>query len=805
MTWRKFNRRAGTALAKRRWPMQCLHCHSAMAANAEFAPFCCAGCQTVYTLIRDEGLTRFYALAGDKVAPATRVEKDRPLAWLEPLLERAQQQSGDVCSLSLDVQGIQCAACVWLMNELFRRSEGGVRLVVNPGIGRMELAWRRGAFDVPAFVHRVESFGYLLGPALKKQAADGLTWRLGVCAALTLNVMLFSVSFYFGLAPDEPELFHLFTTLSLLLSTASVVIGGWPFFRAAWRGLREGVLHLDVPIALGIALVYATSLLQAFQARGDLAYFDTLNTFITLMLFGRWMQRRIVERNKSYLLDDAGLEGLVCRRLESNAVRVVPAAAVRQGDALLIAPGELVPVDATLSGERGGQISLDWISGESAPQPLVRGARVPAGSFNAGASPLQLTALGKMDGSSLPSLLRTRQSARVADAFWNKLARGWATRVLIVAGLGFVLWLPFGLSRALDVAVALLVVTCPCAIGLSIPLAYELVQARLRRRGFYARDEDLLDRLRRVRKVLFDKTGTLTLSQLELTSIPALTEAQRHIAFNLASRSAHPASACIARALSGRWDDALVTREVPGVGIESGPWLLGRSEPTREAGGSPIPAPRGAGERTDGATTLYFDGHPTARFPMREKLRPGALEQMKTLKDDGYALWLVSGDSKARVAGLALRLGLGSDHVLAAQSPEDKARLVAGVDAQDTLFLGDGVNDAPAFAKALCAGTPAIDRPVMPSRSSFFFVGEGLSALSEALSLSRRLHQVVRSILFVSLAYNIVAVTAGLAGFITPLRAAVFMPLSSLSLLLFTLWALREKRAPAPALVEVPA
>jgi Cu2+-exporting ATPase len=784
MTWRKFNLHAGTALAKRRWPMQCLHCHSPMAANAEFAPFCCAGCQTVYTLISEEGLTRFYALAGDKVAPATRVEKDRPLAWLEPLLESAQQQRGDVCSLSLDVQGIQCAACVWLMNELFRRSEGGVRLVVNPGIGRMELAWRRGAFDVPAFVHRVESFGYLLGPALKKQAADGLTWRLGICAALTLNVMLFSVSFYFGLAPDEPELFHLFTTLSLVLSTASVLLGGWPFFRAAWRGVREGVLHLDVPIALGIALVYATSLLQSFHARGDLAYFDTLNTFITLMLFGRWMQRRIVERNKSYLLDDAGLEGLVCRRIEAGAVRVVPAGAVREGDALLIAPGELVPVDATLSGERGGQISLDWISGESAPQPLTRGARVPAGSFNAGANPLQLTALGKMDGSALPSLLRTRQSTRVADAFWNKLARGWATRVLIIAGVGFVLWLPFGLSKALDVAVALLVVTCPCAIGLSIPLAYELVQARLRRRGFYARDEDLLDRLRRVRKVLFDKTGTLTLSRLELALMPALTEAQRHIAFNLASRSAHPASVCLAGALRGHWDDALVTREVPGVGIESGPWLLGRG---------------------DGATTLYFDGHATARFPMREKLRPGALEQMKTLKDEGYALWLVSGDSKARVAGLALRLGLGSDRVLAAQSPEDKARLVAGVDEGDTLFLGDGVNDAPAFAKALCAGTPAIDRPVMPSRSSFFFVGEGLSALSEALSLSRRLHQVVRSILFVSIAYNVVAVTAGLGGFITPLRAAVFMPLSSLSLLLFTLWALREKRAPAPALMEVPA
>jgi Cu2+-exporting ATPase len=763
--------------------MRCRHCHSPLLPGAEFAPFCCAGCEAVYSLLHREGLTRFYALAGDKVAPAASVSSARSLAWLEPLLDKAQA-SGDICTLSLDVQGIQCAACVWLMNELFRRTSGGVRLVVNPGVGRLELSWRQDAFDLPAFVHRIESFGYLLGPALKRSSADGLTWRLGVCAALTLNVMLFSVSFYFGLKPDEPELFHLFTLLSLLLSTVSVAVGGWPFFRAAWQGLRAGVLHLDLPIALGIALVYATSLAQATQGRGDLAYLDTLNTFITLMLLGRWLQRRIVARNKSYLLDDAGLDGLVCRRVEPGGeVRVVAAAAVHAGDALLVAPGELVPVDATLTSE-GGQLSLEWISGESAPQGLTRGARVPAGSFNAGDAPLQLSAAGRLDASALPSLLRSSASGHAPDAFWSSLAKGWATRVLLVAGAGFVLWMPTGLTHALDVAVALLVVTCPCAIGLSIPLAYELVQARLRRRGFYARDEDVLDRLRRVRKVLFDKTGTLTLSRLELVELPSLTDAQRHIAYNLAARSAHPASVCIASALRGRFDPALVTRELPGVGVESGRWRLGRGE---------------------GGTVLSCDGQLVARFALQEMLRPGAAEQVRALKDDGCALWLVSGDAPARVRALAQRLGLDEDHALAAQRPEEKAALVAKVDAADTLFLGDGVNDAPAFANALVAGTPAIDRPVMPSRSGFFFVGDGLSALCEALELSRRLHQVVRSILLVSIAYNVVAVAAGLCGVITPLRAALFMPLSSLSLLAFTLWALRERRAPPARLVEVPA
>jgi Cu2+-exporting ATPase len=236
--------------------------------------------------------------------------------------------------------------------------------------------------------------------------------------------------------------------------------------------------------------------------------------------------------------------------------------------------------------------------------------------------------------------------------------------------------------------------------------------------------------------------------------------------------------------MRGRYDPSFTTREVPGVGIESGLWRLGRG---------------------DGDTVYSFNNQVLARFNVREKLRPGAAEQVRALRDDGYGLWLVSGDARERVTALADRLGLDAEHVRAAQRPKDKAALVERLDAHDTLFLGDGVNDAPAFAKALVAGTPAIDRPVMPSRSSFFFVGEGLSALSEALKLSRRLHQVVRSILFVSIAYNVMAVTAGLCGVITPLRAAVFMPLSSLSLLAFTLWALRERRTPQARLVEVPA
>lgn len=772
--------------------MKCRHCAGPVGNVEGPEGFCCYGCAAVYRLIADQGLTRFYALAGDALGPVSDAGRARPMPWLEPLLAVAEAQ-GEVCALELDVQGIRCAGCVWLMEELYRREAGGAGLVVNPGLGRVRLLWRRGALDVAAWLRRVEAFGYAFGPPLKQAAKDGLTWRLGVSAALTVNVMLFSASFYFGLSPAEGELFSLFTALSLALSSATVAIGGWPFFTAAWKGLRAGVLHLDLPIALGIAAVFATSLVQARTGRGDRAYFDTLNTFITLMLLGRWLQRRVVEKNRRYLLEDGGLEGLVCRRVEGDAVKVVPAAAVRAGDALCIAPGELVPVDAVVVDGKG-QVSLDWITGESAPRAVGAGERVPAGAFNAGQSALALFAAGPLEASSLQALLRQPGKGAVPDAFWNRLARSWVFRVLLVSGLGFAAWLPAGFERALEVAVALLVVTCPCAIGLSIPLAYEVVQAQLRRQGFYTRAVDLLDRLRRVRTLVFDKTGTLTLGRLELedpAALGALPASARDAALNLACRSAHPVSAALALALQragARFVPGVATVEVPGQGVEGAlfgkTWRLGRAGWAGEAGSE--------------GTALACDGAAVASFKVREALRPGAAAQVAALSARGYPVWLASGDGKAQVDALAARLGLPPERVLSTQSPEDKAALVQRLGSEGALFLGDGVNDARAFEAALCAGTPAIERPVMPSRSSFFFVGEGLAPLSAALDASRRLHAVVRRVLWGSLAYNALAVAFGLLGLITPLRAAIFMPASSLTLLLFTLVSLRARPATAP-------
>lgn len=754
----------------------------------------------MHDLLVERGLERYYQLAKGDVLPVDEVPAARSHLWLEAAL--AEAGDDQLHRLTLDVQGLHCAACVWLLNETFRGRAKNASITVNPALGTVRLIFERG-FDVGAWVTEVEAFGYRFGPARKSGSRDAqeLSLRLGVTAALTLNVMLFSISFYVGLAPRDGELFVLFTWLSVAFSTAAVLIGGWPFFRAAIQGLRQGLLHLELPIAVGIVLVYGASLAQLADGHDDITYLDTLNTFITLMLLGRWLQRRVVERNRRFLLDDDGADGILVRVVWGARVVATPAPKVRAGDTLLVAPSELVPVDATLVDARA-ELNCEWMTGESRTKEVLAGGRVAAGSFNGGRQAFHAIAAQDFSASTLVSLLRepTPRHGASGAAWWSRFSKRWVVKVLAVATVGFVVWLPTGLERATGVAASLLVVTCPCAIGLAIPLAYELVQARLRRQGFFIRSSDLLDRLLDVRHVVFDKTGTLTVGRLDLSDPAALDElsaAERDTLFNLATRSSHPVAGCIAAALTERHanhDAAATVVEHPGLGVEwrdpsAHLWRLGR--PSWAAPNANV---------TGGLTVLSRDGTVRLTLAVRERVRRDAAAELAALNRRGVDVWLMSGDEPSRVATFVTALGLDPAKAFGGLTPAQKADKVDQLGAGHTLYLGDGVNDALAFERALAAGTPVVDRPVVPTRSDFFLVDGSVGSLHQALDAAHGLHQVVRQLITVSLSYNLLAISACLAGLVTPLVAAIAMPASTLSLLALTITKLnRRVRPPLPA------
>lgn len=699
--------------------------------------------------------------------------------------------------MTMDVQGLHCVGCVWLIEKLFVRGPGGRRIVVNPSIGRVQL-WVDPSFALTDFVASVERFGYLFGPPVKREpgVSRDLVARLGLCVAIAMNSMIFGIAIYAGL--DRGPLYSLFTTLNFALGAAAVAVGGTVFFRSAWRAASRGVLHLDLPIALGIALAFLGSAHCYFSRRPEGTYFDTLDVFIALMLLGRWLQERVLERNRAWLLASDGTEGLITRRVEEGRVDLVSCAELREGDSLLVAPGDLVPVDSRLE-LRPGEFSLDWIQGESRPRTYSPGDVVPAGAFAAGREAAMLRTLSAFESSPLRELLREPQRAAPdlarSSIWWQSLARWYVAGVLVTATTGlFAWWAATGdFTRAIAVATAVLVVSCPCAFGIATPLAYEMVQTQLRRRGLFVRRADFLDRARTVRRVVFDKTGTLTTGALVLADRSAVAKVDpsaRRILYNLAARSAHPKSRAIRVALEPEGlaldpDHRVV--EHPGLGLE-----LRASGISWRLGSPAWVAPR---SHVDPRCDLAFgsEGRLIAAFTTTEEPRQDALREVRALGKTGYEVWLASGDAQERVSEAGRGSGITISRCLGGLTAENKAELVRRIDRADTLFVGDGVNDALAIDAAHTSGTPAVDRPFVPARADFFFVTPGLEPIRLALRSSRVLAQVVRADLAIALTYNALTVGLALAGKMSPLACAVLMPASSMTTIALTVAALSPR------------
>lgn len=776
----------------------CQHCGLLVdrSARAEFGSFCCAGCRAVYELIQSEGLARYYDLRGGRDAPATELRRDT-FVWLEPLLAAHAAGPDELTRLTLDVQGVHCAACVWLLQELWGRHAGAVDLRVNPAVGRVELAWRAGELDLRDYLRDVERFGYRFGPPRKTDlaASRALVVRLGVCCAAALNVMIFSLCYYAGLAPRDGDLYTAFGRWSFVLATIAVIAGGWLFFRSAWQSLRTRVAHLDLPIALGIALGYGGSTWAWLRQGPEAAYFDTITIFVALMVLGRWLQERVLQRNRHALLASDGVEDLFTRRRRGSELETVPAATIEPGDELWIPPGDLVPVASTLLGAPA-LLSLDWIDGESRPRRFEPGATVPAGAFHAGDTAMRVVACEAFAVSRLHELLGGARSQRAVrgGGSSSRVATVYVGAVIVLASLAFALWLHAGVQRATEVALSVLVVTCPCALGLATPLAHELVHVGLRRRGIFLRDAGFLQRALRVRHVLFDKTGTLTRGRLELSAraraqLDVLDAETRAVVAQATAQSVHPVSRCIAAYLGGgraRIVDGLEVREFAGRGLE-----LRRGTRTWRLGSARFALGEDAAQRT--GTLLASDGVLLATLDVGEALKTDARGEVAALLREGYSIHVLSGDRRAHVARVAAQLGIPAENAHGELEPEAKAAYVRALDRGDTCMVGDGINDGLAFDAASCAATPAIDRPNLPARADFFYLGDGIAAVRTTLREARHLARVLRTNLALAVAYNAVVVGACLLGYVGPLAAAILMPASSVSLLALTSWRLSRR------------
>jgi Cu2+-exporting ATPase len=704
------------------------------------------------------------------------------------------EEGSDTPRLALDLQGISCIGCVWLIEQLFERREGAVAIQINSALGQARLQWVRGDFDPVAFARELQSFGYLLASASKRinQESQSLVRRMGITAALAMNCMLFTVPFYFGMDASF-EYAALIGFMIFLFATGSVLVGGLYFIRRSWQALRQGVIHIDLPISLGIVLAYAGSVYAWLQNEHSFLYFDFVTIFVFLMLVGRWTQQLAVERNRNYLLglrdQQQQVEVTVPRPGAAPESRKMPITELCPEMRYTVGPGQYVPVRSELASP-DATFGLEWINGESEAHQSRRGNSVLAGAINLGGSRIELVAREHWRESLLAALLAHEPKESPRHFLLEKIIKYYLAAVIVIAVAGWAAWF-FTTGNpllALQVLISVLVVSCPCAIGVAWPLADEMSVSTLRQKGVFVRDQSLWHRLGQIKKIIFDKTGTLTMENLALRNpevLRALDPRHAQILLQLVESNLHPVSRCIreyllAEGLDRRPDEGeeVFVRQILGSGLEAetdaGIWRLGRADWHESA---PAGSPPSESPSRDCRFTL--NGHILAAFSLAEEIRGDAVEEIAAWRDQGLDIYILSGDRQEKVDAMARQLGLPSHNALGAMSPTDKAAWVETLDQNDTLMIGDGANDSLAFDRTWCKGTPAVDRGLLEEKADFYFLGRGLSGIRNLFETSRNRSKTLKRVFTFTIAYNVGAITLCLAGLMNPLLAAIVMPLSS--------------------------
>jgi Cu2+-exporting ATPase len=463
--------------------------------------------------------------------------------------------------------------------------------------------------------------------------------------------------------------------------------------------------------------------------------------------------------------------------------REIPSGQIVAGQSFIAASGRTVPVDARLL-TREATFNLAWINGEAEPRIFREGQRVPSGAVALDRSEVLLEALEAWPDSLLAKLLGTERRDDFRHRLVERIVQGYLVGILLVsalAGVGW--WVASGdLLHAGAVVTAVLVVSCPCALGLAIPLADEMATVALRRHGVFVRAGDLWPRLTRLRKVVFDKTGTLTRETPVLRNaeaIAGLSDEAKSALLGLVRDNPHPVSRALLEALvirGGGEPLAGEVRETIGAGVALGDWTLGRAD------WCAAPGETGLALR-EGGVVLRRAGREVAGFHFADAARPGAREELAALARRGLEIFVLSGDRREKVAALVRELGLRPDSGVGALSPEGKAAWLETCGADDTLMLGDGANDSLAFDRALCRGTPAVHRGMLSEKADFYYLGQGIAGVRALLEVDEARRRTGVFLLVFMIAYNLAAVGFAVAGLMNPLFAAVLMPLSSLATL----------------------
>ena len=709
-----------------------------------------------------------------------------PIAAEEILL--ASRDLGDgTRQTDLSVPGMRCGGCMAAVEKTLAALEGVAHARVNLSTKRVTVRWRKVGDAAPDVIGALERRGY---PAhlfsfdtdAKDPELSRLLKALAVAGFCAMNIMLLSVSVWFGADEATRQAFHL---VSAALAFPAILYSGRIFYLSAWSALRHGRTNMDVPISIGVTLAFGLSLYDTLHGAPH-AYFDAATTLLFFLLIGRTLDHVMREKARSAVSGLARLAPVGATVVNADGARqYVPITEVEPGAILFIAPGDRIPVDGVVE---TGSSDLDrsLVSGESAPARAMPGTAVQAGLMNL-TGPLTIRATAHAENSFLAEMVRMMEAAEGGRARYRRLADRasalYSPVVHTIAVISFLGWLSATGDWHLSIAVAIsvLIITCPCALGLAVPIVQVVAARRLFERGIMVKDGSALERLAEVDAVLFDKTGVLTLGKPLLGNASEIAPSAIGIAATIAAGSRHPAALAIAAADAGQSVSPLAfkdVREFPGLGMEAygegsiyrlgrPGWALGREQQGDESG------------TKDSICVLTKNSKLLATFVLEDRVRVGAEQAVRHLASRGLSIEIVSGDRGPVVQMLAARLGIND--VATDLLPAEKLARIEKLarSGRKILMVGDGLNDAPALAAAHASMAPATAADIGRNAADFVFLNESLSAVTEVLDISRKAGTLIRQNFGLAVAYNAIAIPIAIGGYVTPLLAALAMSLSS--------------------------
>ncbi|WCL54048.1 heavy metal translocating P-type ATPase [Gimibacter soli] len=707
---------------------------------------------------------------------------------------------GGLAEAELLVPSMHCAACISRIEKGLGGEDGIDRARANLTTHRVSVRFNPGTLDLDALVGKLGALGFPATPfraAVDKAGTDREARRLLIALAVagfaTMNIMLFSVSVWDGSEMDMGTrgLFH---WVSALIALLGISVAGQPFFRSAWEVLRTGHTNMDVPISLAVILSYFASIGEAMRG-AEHVYFDAGVMLLFFLLIGRYLDHRMRAKASDAAQNLLALKAVPATVLEPDGThRTMPADEVEKGALVLVATGMRVPVDGIVE-DGTSDIDASLVTGETMPVTAGKGTKVFAGTLNLNA-PIKVRVEGRGESTLLAEIVRLMEAAeqgrgrfvRLAD----RLARLYAPVVHILAAITFLSW--WGLMDAhtgLMRAIAVLIITCPCALGLAVPVVQVVAAGRLLMAGVLIKAADGLERLATIDTVVFDKTGTLTMGELTLLDPTAIASTDLAFAGGLAAASRHPLAVAVNKAASkGRMPMFDEVREIPGAGIVG----FYQGSEVRLGSRKHVGVGDDAAVATGPELWLKRGDAAPVHFAFADDIRPGAAEAIASLKGQGIHVMLLSGDRAEVAEKVAGELGItdwrGSCH------PDDKIAALEDLKAKgaQVLMVGDGLNDAPALRAAHVSISPASGSDVTQTAADFVFQGKSLKAVTLLLSIAKRTKGLTLENFGLAIGYNVIAVPLAVLGHVTPMVAAIAMSGSSIVVVAN---ALRLRRAKA--------